>query len=55
MSAGKGSRPRPVDGDRYRKEFERIFRKKKAIKATLTLADVGPLELRYTIRRKEKG
>jgi hypothetical protein len=25
VSAGKGDRPRPVDGDRYRANFERIF------------------------------
>lgn len=25
MSAGKGSTPRPVDGDRYRKNFAAIF------------------------------
>jgi hypothetical protein len=27
MSAGKGSRPRPVKGDRYRHSYEEIFRK----------------------------
>lgn len=27
MSAGKGSRPRPVDGERFRAEHDRIFRK----------------------------
>ena len=27
MSAGKGSRPRPVDGDKFRREHERIFRR----------------------------
>jgi rubrerythrin len=25
MSAGKGDSPRPVDGDRYRANYERIF------------------------------
>jgi hypothetical protein len=25
VSAGKGARPRPVDGDRYRRNYEAIF------------------------------
>lgn len=28
MSAGKGDSPRKVNGDKYREEYERIFRKK---------------------------
>lgn len=27
MSAGKGSKPRPVDTVKYRENYERIFRK----------------------------
>lgn len=29
MSAGKGDTPRPVDGEKYRANFEEIFRKGK--------------------------
>jgi len=29
MSAGKGSKPRPVDKEKFDKEFERIFGPKK--------------------------
>ena len=29
MNNGKGSKPRPVKGDVYRKNYERIFSKKK--------------------------
>jgi hypothetical protein len=29
MSAGKGDKPRPVDGDKYRENYDRIFEKKK--------------------------
>lgn len=29
MSAGKGDKPRPVDGDRYRANYDAIFRKRK--------------------------
>jgi hypothetical protein len=29
MSAGKGDKPRPVDGDKYRENYDRIFGKKK--------------------------
>jgi hypothetical protein len=28
MSAGKGDKPRPVDGDKYRENYDRIFSKK---------------------------
>lgn len=28
MSAGKGDAPRKVDGDKYRKNYEKIFAKK---------------------------
>lgn len=28
MSAGKGSKPRPVKGDQYRRNYEAIFGKK---------------------------
>ncbi len=28
MSAGKGDSPRPVNGDKYRSGYDRIFRKK---------------------------
>jgi hypothetical protein len=27
MSAGKGSKPRPVNGDKYRANYDAIFRK----------------------------
>lgn len=27
--AGKGDKPRPVDADKYRDNYDRIFRKKK--------------------------
>jgi hypothetical protein len=27
--AGKGSRPRPVDGDKYRENYDLIFKSKK--------------------------
>ena len=29
MSAGKGDKPRKVDGDKYRKNYENIFKKEK--------------------------
>ncbi|MEI6870648.1 MAG: hypothetical protein WCL08_00060 [Verrucomicrobiota bacterium] len=29
MSAGKGSKPRPVKGDAYRQNYDNIFRKTK--------------------------
>jgi len=32
MSAGKGDTPRKVDGDKYRKNYEAIFAKKKKSK-----------------------
>ena len=28
MSAGKGDKPRKVKGDKYRKNYDRIFKKK---------------------------
>lgn len=28
MSAGKGDKPRKVNGDKYRKSYDRIFKKK---------------------------
>jgi len=28
MSAGKGDKPRKVDGEKYRSNYDRIFRKK---------------------------
>ena len=28
-AAGKGSRPRKVDGDKYRKNYDKIFKKKR--------------------------
>ena len=28
MSAGKGDKPRPVDGDKFRSNYDRIFGKK---------------------------
>jgi hypothetical protein len=32
MSAGKGDSPRPVNGDRYRANYERIFAKKDSLR-----------------------
>ena len=29
MSAGKGDKPRPVDGDKFRSNYDAIFRKGK--------------------------
>lgn len=29
MSAGKGDKPRPVDGEKYRANYDAIFRKRK--------------------------
>jgi hypothetical protein len=35
MSAGKGDKPRKVDGEKYRSNYDRIFRKKpKKVKKT---------------------
>lgn len=28
MSAGKGDKPRPVDGEKFRSNYDKIFRKK---------------------------
>jgi hypothetical protein len=28
MSAGKGDKPRPVDGEKFRNNYDKIFRKK---------------------------
>ena len=33
-SAGKGSRPRPIKGDTYRRNYARIFRKNKPTTAS---------------------
>jgi hypothetical protein len=30
MSAGKGDKPRKVDGEKYRSNYDRIFKKKKS-------------------------
>ena len=36
MSAGKGDSPRPVNGDRYRANYERIFAKEDSLSDILT-------------------
>jgi hypothetical protein len=36
MSAGKGDSPRPVNGDRYRANYERIFPKEDSLSDILT-------------------
>jgi rubrerythrin len=36
MSAGKGDTPRPVDGPKYRANYERIFRKEDSLSDILT-------------------
>ena len=33
MSAGKGDKPRKVKGDKYRKNYDRIFKKNKEFKS----------------------
>ena len=32
MSAGKGDKPRKVKGDKYRKNYDRIFKKKSELR-----------------------
>jgi hypothetical protein len=36
VSAGKGDRPRPVDGDRYRRNYEAVFAKEDSLSDILT-------------------
>jgi hypothetical protein len=34
MSAGKGDKARPVDGEKYRSNYDRIFNKKQEVEKT---------------------
>ena len=36
MSAGKGDKPRPVDGEKYRANYDTIFRKRKPASGKLS-------------------
>lgn len=39
MMAGKGDRYRPVNGDKYRQNYDRIFRKNRIVKKELVIHD----------------
>ena len=55
MQAGKGDRYRPVDNDKFNKNFDKIFRKRKGRRSTILTGPLGVEEEAETEKKTLLG
>jgi hypothetical protein len=55
MSAGKGDTPRPVDGEKYRENYDRIFMKKQKCKIEKRKEDLSDVVVEFGSPQFDKG